>query len=289
MLHVREERVAALLDIALRDDGELRDDQGADEVVDGVDQGHFQGLVVDGVDGHVVHGALAGVVGLRALDGVEHVGVLRGGLRGEYLLPGVLKVLGADGVAVAEDRVAQVEGIGLAVLADVPALGKSAALLDGAVFALADQGIQHGQQHLISFGGGLRQGTQVRQVHADGHAQRLVRGKGLAVDGRAGGAIGRRGFAGRRAGGFGRSSRGRRGLLAGAGGQRKGHHQQRQHQCSQSLHGFSSFLWSRVGLGSMVNRAAGAGAIRGCGGPYRPRSLRRSWGCWGRGARRRPR
>ena len=263
MLHVREERVAALLDIALRDDGELRDHQGADEVVDGVDQGHFQGLVVDGVDGDVVHGALADIIGLRALDGVEHVGVLRGGLRGQGLLPGVLEVLGADGVAVAEDRVAQVEGIGLAVLADVPALGKAAALLDGAVFALADQGIQHGQQHLRAFGGGLRQGAQVRQVHADGHAQRLVRGKGLAVDGRAGGAIGRRGIAGRRAGGFGRGFRGRRGLLAGAGGQRKGHHQQRQHQCSQSLHGFSSFLWSGMGVGIYGQPRSGRGRHQG--------------------------
>src|SRR3546814_15361417 len=79
-------------------------------------------LIVDGFGGQCLGARLAAVHLLGALDDVEQRGVFRAGLRRQDAPPGVHEVLGGHRRAIGPDMVAQLEGIGLAILAAGPAL-----------------------------------------------------------------------------------------------------------------------------------------------------------------------
>ena len=101
------------------------------EVGGGLDQLHLEGLVVQGLDRHIVRTALAAEVVIGALDVVRHQEGIGGGhLGGAGPLPGVLVVVGGDRLAVRPHQaVPQVEGVdgvlhALGVGGEVIALGR---------------------------------------------------------------------------------------------------------------------------------------------------------------------
>src|SRR3546814_16118284 len=101
---------------------------------------------------------LAAVHLLGALDDVEQRGVFRAGLRRQDAPPGVHEVLGGHRRAIGPDMVAQLEGIGLAILADGPALRCAGDRLT--ILAVGQQA----EEHIVGQAAGLHCGDVVR-VH----------------------------------------------------------------------------------------------------------------------------
>ena len=216
-------------------------------------QGDLQGQVVDDLDAHVFPLALAVQIGLGVLDEEQHVGVVRGHIRVQGLLPGKGEVVGGDRVAVGPNAVLpQVEGVDSLVIGDVHAL--RGAQLGNVVL------IQHIQvlvnvaqdRELIGVGGeqavqagGLHANADVqvfRGVHrlgseqghfAGGGAAALVSGAGLA--GLAGGA----GFAARAGRAAGAAAAG---IAAGGEGHAQQSHSQNNSQDLLELHSNSPWF-----------------------------------------------
>ena len=232
-------------------------------------QGDLQGQVVDDLDAHVFPSGLLGDlafprigigvvslvvhVGFRVLNEVQHVGVVRGHVQAQGLLPGKGEVVGGDRVAVGPNAVLpQVEGVDSLVIGDVHAL--RGAQLGNVVL------IQHIQvlvnvaqdRELIGVGGeqavqagGLHANADVqvfRGVHrlgseqghfAGGGAAALVSGAGLA--GLAGGA----GFAARAGRAAGAAAAG---IAAGGEGHAQQSHSQNNSQDLLELHSNSPWF-----------------------------------------------
>ena len=81
----------------------------------------FERLVVDGLDADVIRTAALRVVFFAALDGEEHVGILRGEFRTHEALPRELEVLCCDRVAIRPLVVPQMERVRQSIVGDVPA------------------------------------------------------------------------------------------------------------------------------------------------------------------------
>jgi|GEM_PF-5357501 len=122
--------------------------QDVDEIGGGLDQGDLQGLVVQSLHAQVVSGGGAVVILLSILDVIgSHADVLCGGGRGQNALNGVNVIFSGQVAAIAPlQAVAQVEGVGQAVVADIPAFSVAGnqgagAVIGNKAFEAVDQNI----------------------------------------------------------------------------------------------------------------------------------------------------
>ena len=162
-----------LLDRAQRHGGEGEEGTEVDEVGHRIFQLDDQGARVRGTQADLIETGAAFGEGARAADDMQQAGVIGAGLGRQHAPPGVDEIPGDHGRAVAPGRAgAQVEGVGLAILGDVPALGHAglgAAVFIDAAEAFEERG-RDAHRHLIGGERGvqrLRLGTlQEHQVGA---------------------------------------------------------------------------------------------------------------------------
>ena len=147
---------------------------------------HHKGVLVGGF--HALHNLIVGGDSLVAVQAGE-------------VVVGVQHVGGVEGVAVVEgDALAQMEGVGQAVLGDVPALGQAGD--DFAVFVVQAEALEDVVHNGLGVRGGGLPGVQAVGLGADVHAHQsllAVGGGRAALRGGGGGAF--RAARGGRAGG----------------------------------------------------------------------------------------
>ena len=197
----------------LLDEGGVRHGEGAGE-----------GQIVDKLDRHVLRAALAVVVGLRALNAGSQEGIGEGLLRVDKAHPGVHIVLGGDGHAVGPHALlAQVEGVGQAVFADV--IAGAARVLHHVRPLLVGEGTE---QALLDLGEHLELVSVAHIVHVQQlqvdqlQVQHLLCGQLASLSGAV---IGRLGVAALTAGAAGRLVAV---IISAARGQGNGHEQRQQ-------------------------------------------------------------